>query len=269
MKFQQCLMVAMSVSTVIAGCSTTDTKSPAASVVQVQAPASQETVRGDARSRANSHANLGFEYYAQRQYGTALEEAKVAIKNDSSYSPAYNLLGLIYKELGDNKSAEESFQRAMQLSPGDPEVANNFGWFLCQTKREQQSLLYFRAALQNTLYPTPVVALANAAECSAQVGEFNGAENYLNRALVYGPNNVRVLMIAANVKYQQKQYAEARYYISEVHKNIEPTAASAWLALRIAHRVGNREEEARYVSMLRKKFADSEESRKLAQGQIE
>jgi type IV pilus assembly protein PilF len=267
MKFRRCLFVIFSSGVMLAGCSSTATKNPA--VVKVQAPASQETVRGDARTRANSHANLGFEYYAQRQYGTALEEAKVAIKNDSSYSPTYNLLGLIYKELGDNKSAEESFQRAMQLSPGDPEFSNNYGWFLCQTKREQQAFQYFNAALQNPLYPTPVVALTNAVECSVRTGDYKGAESYLDRALVYGSNNVRVLMVAANLKYLQKQYGEARYYVSEVHKNMEPTAASAWLALRIAHRIGNREEEARYVSMLRKKFTDSEESRKLAQGLVE
>ena len=236
---------------------------------KVQAPASQEIVRGEARNRAKAHTDLGFEYYAQRQLGVALQEAKVALKDDNSYTPAYNLLALVFMGLDDNKSAEESFQRALQLSPGDPEIANNYGWFLCKSKREQQSFQYFSIALQNPLYPTPLRALNNAAECSLQIMDIKGAETYLNRALALNPGDVRALQLMSGLKYQQRQYAEARFYIMEVHRNIDPTASSAWLAFRIARHTGNREDEARYLSLLRKKFSDSDEYKKLMQGVVE
>jgi len=233
---------------------------------RVHGLASQEVITGEVRTRARAHTDLGFEYYAQSQFGIALQEAKVAIKFDGAYTPAYNLLALVYVSLGDNVSAEEAFQRAFQLSPGDPEIANNFGYFLCQTKREQKAIPYFDTALQNPLYPTPLMALSNAAECSLRIGDVKGAQAYLKRALSMGPDNPRALLLMAELKYSQKQYDEARYFITEAHRNADPTAASAWLGLRIARHAGRREEEARYQSLLRKKFPDSEEYRKLTQG---
>lgn len=248
----------------LAGCATSPT-----SRSRVVVPASQEIVRGEARTRANSRTNLGIEYFAQGQYGLALQEAKIALNNDNTYSPAYNLLANVYKALGDQKSAEDAFQRAMQLSPGDPEIANNYGWFLCETKREQQSFQYFNEALQNTLYSTPVMALSNAAECSIRIHDYKASEAYLKRALNLAPNSARALMLMANVKYQQQQYPEARTYIAEFHRNSEPNAGSAFLAYRIARLTGNREDEARYLVLLRKKFPDTEEYRKLLQGALE
>ena len=236
---------------------------------KAQAPASREIVLGESRSRAKAHTDLGFEYYAQRQYGVALQEVRVALKDDSSYTPTYNLLALINMELNDEVAAEDAFQRALQLSPGDPEIANNYGWFLCKTKREQQSFRYFNLALQNPLYPTPSRALDNAADCYIQIRDFKSAESYLNRALVLVPSDVRALLAMANVKYLQKQHAEARGYLAEAHRNSEPSSVSAWLALRIARQTGNREDEARYLSLLRKKFPDSEEYKKLLQGNFE
>lgn len=236
---------------------------------RVQAPASQEQVTGEGRIRAKAHTDLGFEYYAQNQYGVALQEAKVALSDDNSYTPAYNLLALVYMSLGDNKSSEEAFLRARQLSPGDPEIANNYGWFLCQTKHEQQSFQYFDDALQNPLYPTPLTALANSADCAIRIHDYKAAEGYLQRALNMAPNSVRALLLMANLKYQQKQYAEARVYIAELHRNSEPNASSAFLAYRIARFAGNRDDEARYLALLRKKFPDSDEYKKLLQGALE
>lgn len=236
---------------------------------RAQAPASQEVVLGEARTRAKAHTDLGFEYYAQNQFGVALKEAKTALNHDNNYTPAYNLLALVYMSLGDDKSAEEAFLRARQLSPGDPEIANNYGLFLCRTKRVQQSFPYFNEALQNTLYPTPWEALTNYAECSLQAKDYHAAETHLQRVLALIPNSARALFLMAKVKYQQKQYEEARGYITELHRNSEPNAASSFLAYRIARLTGNRDDEARYLAQMHKKFSDSDEYRKLLQGALE
>lgn len=236
---------------------------------RVQAPASQETVLGQARTRAKAHTDLGFEYYAQKQLGIALQEANIAIKDDAGYAPAYNLLALVHVSLGDIRAAEEAFQRAMQISTGDPEVANNYGWFLCQSKREAQSLRYFIDAVQNPLYPTPLVALSNAGECAMKIGDHAAAEGYLQQVLDQAPNSTRALMLMANLKYQQKQYAQARGYLLDLHRNAEPIAGTAYLAYRIARITGNRDEEARYLALLRKKFPDSDEFKKILHGAAE
>ena len=44
---------------------------------------------------------------------------------------------------------------ALGLAAGDPEINNNYGWFLCQNGREQLAINYFMAAAKNPLYATP------------------------------------------------------------------------------------------------------------------
>ena len=44
--------------------------------------------------------------------------------------------------------AEASFQKALRLDPTGSELANNYGWFLCQTGRERESLQYFDRAFR-------------------------------------------------------------------------------------------------------------------------
>jgi len=181
----------------------------------------------------------------------------------------HNLLALVYMALGDNKSGEEALLRAMQLSPGDPEIANNYGSLLCLTKRERESLRYFNEALQNPLYPTPLVALVNSADCAMRIKDYKATEEYLQRALTLAPNSAQALLLMTKSKYQQKQYADARAYVVELHRNSEPNAESAFLAYRIARFTGNRDDEARYLALLRKKFPDSDEHKKVLRGTLE
>ena len=65
------------------------------------------------------------------------------------------MFGLVYMELRENKLAEQSFERALRLAPNDPDINHNYGWFLCQTEREPESIKYFLQAIRNPLYPTP------------------------------------------------------------------------------------------------------------------
>ena len=44
------------------------------------------------------------------------------------------MFGLVYMQLKENSRAEESFERALRLSPNDADINHNYGWFLCQTR---------------------------------------------------------------------------------------------------------------------------------------
>jgi type IV pilus assembly protein PilF len=65
------------------------------------------------------------------------------------------------------------------LAPNDPEVNNNYGWYLCDTGRERQSIAYFLNALKSPLYETPERAYTNAGTCALKAGDLDGAQGYL------------------------------------------------------------------------------------------
>ena len=236
---------------------------------RIREPVMQQQVAGEARTKAKTRVDLGSAYYQDRQFGAALEEARKAVAADSGYAPAQNLLALIYMELGQKGHAQDSFERALQLAPEDPDISNNYGWFLCQNGQEQKSLAYFQTALDDPLYSTPATALVNAGICSLRMKDDKSAEGFLLRALQGDPGNIRALYQVSDLYFRSGRFADARQRISELHSRMEPTAESTWLALRIARGLGNRRDEAAFMAALRRNFPNSAEYQKLQQGQFQ
>ena len=147
-------IIAASVSLVLLAACTATGSGPGSGQVAQQAMSAQ-TAATDQQARAKVHTELGSLYLLDGRSAIALEEARIALAADSNYAPAYNLLGLTHMGLNEMKQAEDNFRKALSLAPGDPEISNNYGWFLCQTAREQEAIGYFMAAARNPLYTTP------------------------------------------------------------------------------------------------------------------
>ncbi len=234
-----------------------------------EGPQSQMTVTGNARNSAKIHTELGALYFQDGQLATALEELRIAIGADSSYAPAHNVLGLVHMDLRENEAAEQSFRRALSLAGNDPEINNNFGWFLCQVGREKESIAYFNNAIKNPLYPTPERAYLNAGRCSEKIGDLKGAENYYFRALRLARNDFQATLAMAGLKYRQDDLDESYRLVREFHKASDPTPESLWLGLRLARKLGDRAEEASYNAQLRRRFPGSRETQALLKGNFE
>ena len=249
----------------LAGCTATgsDSGPGARQAVSAQPPENEQ------QQRAKVHTELGSLYMLDGRSAIALEEARIALSADPGYAPAYNLLALTHMVLNETRLAEENFEKALSLAPGDPEISNNFGWFLCQSGREKRSMAYFMAAARNPLYSTPTKPYTNAGVCSVRLKDDKAAEEYLFTALRLSPTNTQALFWLADIAYRQGRHSEARQWATDIEKMMEPTAEVIWLALRIERKLGNREAEARYASQLRRRFPGSPEQRLLTQGQYE
>lgn len=252
----------------IAGCTTTGT-SPAAMGEGAEQAMSERAPRNEIQQRAKIHTELGSLYLFDGRAAVALEEARIALSVDPSYAPAYNLLGLTHMALNEPHMAEENFTKALRLAPGDPEINNNFGWFLCQNSRAKEAMAYFAASARNPLYSTPTKPNTNAGICAIQLKDDKAAEGYLLEALRLAPDNTQAMFWLSNLSYRQGKYSEAKRWMSEVEKIQDLNAELTWLALRIERKLGNREAEAHLAAQLRKRFANSPEQRLLVQGMYE
>ena len=137
-------------------------------------------------SRARVHTELAALYYQQGSFKTALTEIDSALRVDAAYAPAYDMRGLVYMQLGETIPAAENFRKAIELAPGDPDVRNNYGWFLCTSGQPQEGLKQLELAWKNPLYDTPGRALANASRCAAEAGDSTQAKIYCERAAKFG-----------------------------------------------------------------------------------
>lgn len=145
-------------------------------------PERKPVVKAPPEDRARVHTELAALYYQQGSMKTALTELHAAVRIDPSYALAYSMYGLVYAQLGENAVATDYFQRAIALAPSDPDIRNNYGWFLCQTGQQRAGLGQLEQAWQNPMYDTPGVALANASRCAAAMGDAALATQYRQRA---------------------------------------------------------------------------------------
>lgn len=231
-------------------------------------PSSRNQNSGDPRNRAKIHTELGAMYFQSGHMAAALDELGVAIKADSGFVSAYSVRGLVYTQLRDYTKAEEDFRYALNLAPNDPEVNNNYGWYLCETGKERQSIAYFLQALKNPLYETPDRAYANAGTCALKAGDIQGAEGYLLNALRFardGAPGTRLQL--ARLFFQRGINEEARVYLSEALKQMEPpTSEALWLGMRIERKLGNRSAESGYAAQLRSRYPTSDEYQEFLKG---
>lgn len=253
------LLTSLLAAVLLAGCAGSPT---------TQGPQVPEAQTGSASLSAQIHTELGAGYYSRGQLGVALQELNIALKSDPRYGPAYNVLGLVYAELGENALAEQNFKRALALNSQDSDAHNNYGRFLCKSKREEEAIQHFLLALRNPLYQAADLSYVNAGVCARQMGDNKRAEEFFDRALRIQPNNVQALVNMARLSQEQGRYEEAHDYLTRFMQLGQPDAETLLLGVRIERQRGDREAEASYRAQLRNRFPQSKEAQAVESGQF-
>ena len=225
----------------------------------------------DPRNRAKVHTELGAMYFQLGNPAVALDELRIALSADANYFSAYSVRGLVHASLKEYGKAEDDFRRALDIAPNDPDVNNNYGWYLCETGKERQSIAYFLNALKSPLYETPDRAYTNAGTCALKVGDLDGAQGYLLKALQLSRDGAMTARLQlANLFYRRGIYEEARVYLNDALKMMEPPTADAlWLGLRLERKQGNKAAEGGYASQLRGRYPTSPEYQEFLKGNFE
>ncbi len=238
---------------------------------QIQGGLVPEQFLSAAQQSAKIHTELAAEYYSRGQFGVALEEATEALRSDSKFASAYNVLGLIYMDLREDSLAQKNFEHALKMAPNNSEAHNNYGWFLCQRRPERidQAVKHFMAALRNPLYSTPEKPYNNAGICMLNQGDYKSAEEFFQKTLSIRPADSQALIGMAEVYFRNGNLAAAQSHLSRHMQISAPTAESLWLGIQIERKTGDRHAEASYTMQLQKRFPDSREAAALRDGRFE
>ena len=249
----------------LSGCAGTQ---PGVGVGNAAPPVSEQPVSGAAAS-AKIHVDLGTAYFQVARYAVALDEARLALSIAPNYSPAYHLMALVYMYIDDMAAARENFLRALSAAPSDPEYNNSYGWFQCVNGDIKDGLERLAVAARNPYYRTPTRPYTNAGLCNLAKGDEVAAETEFRRAVQVDPTNRSAIYQLAGIAYRRGAYDVANTYLVQLHQEGEPSAASVWLGLRTARRLGNRDAEASYAAQLRGRFAGTPEFEAMNQGKYE
>ena len=216
-----------------------------------------------AEKSARIHTELAAEYYYRGQYKVALEEIDAALESKQNYAPALSVLGLVYMALGEDSKAQSNFNQALKIEPGNSELNNNYGWFLCERFSDQmdKAISHFMTALKDPLYETRHIAYANAGICELKRNNFSVASRYFDESLSLQPNYRPALVGLIEMDFKAGKIVAAQSKLSEFMQKYQPTARSLWLGVQIERVVGNTRAANSYLFQLQKNFPNSSETR--------
>ena len=241
--------------TLLAGCAL-PAKEQQDTISQMVTPSEES----DARKRARIRLELASGYYGEGKTEIALDELKQVIATDPTFGEAYNLRGLIYMRLGDNREAEESFKRAVAMNPRDADTQHNYGWFLCQEGRYPDAQRAFDVAMANPMYAGRAKTLMTQGVCQARAGRLEDAERSLSRSYELDAGNPVTGYNLARLLYQRGDYARAQFYIRRLNNTELANAESLWLGVRVERRLNDQLAMRQLGDQLKKRFASSREA---------
>jgi type IV pilus assembly protein PilF len=218
----------------------------------------------DGRRRAEVHAALAGEYYQRGNFPVALQETRLAIKDDPSFVGAYNMQGLVLMELREDALARESFGQALRLQPNNAEVLNNYGWFLCTRNEGQRGLDMMHKATTDNMYPTPEKAHLSIGLCLRKMGRNAEAESALRRAVLIRPDLIGALFNLAVITFERGAMNDAENYLLRYMRlTSQPSFEGLVMGVKIARARNDPGAEQSYLQQLRRRFPDAPETAEL------
>jgi len=216
---------------------------------------------------AVANVNLAAGYINQGRPELAIERLQRAIKQDPKLADAQSMLALAYDLLGSAEDAEPHYKKATQLEPDNSAAANSYAVFLCKHNRWSDAEPYFKRATANLKYQTPEVAYTNAGTCALSAGDRVKAGENFRAALTRNPMYADALESMLDMSYQDKNYLQARAFLSR-YRDVKPaTAQVLWMCFNIEDHLNNHDAANRCAAQLREGFANSAEFQQLQQYQ--
>ena len=211
----------------------------------------------------HANINLGVEYMRVGSYEKALDRLERARKLDPGYYETYNMLGMLYQQLGEMKDADRSFKKALSLNNNNPSTLNNYGQLLYVMKQCDEAIKLFMRAAGNPLYETPEIAYYNAGRCAQVEKDPAAAEKYYRHALQINPRMPEALIRMSELSFNNKKYLSARGYLERYSENAKHNAQSLWLGIQIEQKLGDKDAVSSYALLLKNNFPDSQEATQL------
>lgn len=216
----------------------------------------------DAKRAAELNAQLGLGYLQQGQYKRALYKLDKAIKFDSDNASAYHYKAELYRRLKDSKNAEKYFKIAMELSPDDFEIENNYGVFLCDIGRYEEAIALFKKPLADPLY-SRANSYENIGLCRLRQGQVAKAEKAFTQALKIKPKRPSSLLKLAQLRFDGGNSVAAYDLYTRYISIARHTPASLWLGILLESGRGAKNTVASYKIKLKGKYPDSKETKLL------
>lgn len=232
-----------------------------------------DKLKVDPKKSAQVRTQMAAEYLRTGDIDAAKRELDEALKKDSTDSTTYMMMAVLLQQEGSPVNvakAEGYFKKAIALDRTDPQIRNNYGFYLYQTGHFQDAIKELQIAASTLGYTQRALAFETLGKTYQKLGDIVNAEQSYQSAVKVNSNSDFAYQALADIAYQKAQYSNAlalyQNYVRVVGMNNQ-TNVALWLGIRIAHANGDNITQQVLANQLRAKYPDSQEYQNYLQQQ--
>lgn len=262
------ILTILVVATLLAGCQTPTTTPISGGAYQGVDPSQRGT---DRTELARVRTALAAQYISERKLDDAKEQLEIALRADSRYAPAYDMMGNLLSAEGSSlnlQKADEYFRKAISLDPDFVQGRNNYGVYLSKMNRHKEAVEQFNIAGSTLGYQGRLSSLENLGLTYLKLGDEKSAEAAFKRALDIDSETVVARMELIDIMLNQKRSLQAKEYYDGLkglwERHNEPmTARLLYQGIRLSVLQHNPTEYQRLSGVLLSQHPLSDEAKKL------
>jgi TolB-like protein/Tfp pilus assembly protein PilF len=182
---------------------------------------------------ALAEAQMLLPHYFLASAETAFPAGEAAAKRALAINPnaasAYVALAMMYRVQWKWKEADEAFQRALKIAPGDAEAADQYGQYLLAAGRVDEALMQIDRAQR--LDPLSGIIGVTRVNVLTALHRFDDAGEQAHRVTTLHPEYALGYFVAADVAIYRLNYAEAKAQLAAGAKLVGESADVYMLAI--------------------------------------
>jgi type IV pilus assembly protein PilF len=170
-------------------------------------------------NKADAHYKLGIAYLNENKVQQAFVEFHKAYDLSPHNKEILNAIGIVHLlHLDETKKAIEWFDKAVREDPSYSEAYNNLGYSYEKLGDFEKALSFYRKALSNPLYPTAEKAYINMGDAYYRLGKYDAALDSYKEAIKRAPTLSVSYWKVALCMNAMERYGEAATAITQAVK---------------------------------------------------
>lgn len=219
----------------------------------------------DMKEAAKANVSLGIAYMQQGNLMLAKEKLERAAKQDPKSLDVNWAMASLYERMEMPKEADRNYQKAINLSPNNSQIANTYAVFLCRNGEVDRALPLFDKVINDKLYQTPYAAAANAGMCLRDEKRAGDARRYFERAVAMGPGFADASVGLGDLQIAQGDTAGAMKTVDAFVRNGTKSADVLQVGVRAAVAQRDCPSAQKYALLLRRDFPNAAQTHNLPQ----
>jgi len=188
-----------------------------------------------------------------------------AVKQSPELPEAHYNLGHFYYLIDEQDLALQHFSQAVSYASNNTAgvlgtAHNNFGVFLCQTKKFKEAEQEFLQAIGDVHYADTASAYENAGLCALKAGNNTKAKYYFVKAIKSNPLSQKSLIELAELNIADKSHDEALQYLERYKQIVAEDKRFLLASLKLAQSKGDKQAVNKITKVFLEKFPEEKAS---------